>query len=182
MNLLYSTNNKYCIREFSITSMTGGYRRVFQKPIDFEWYAMCIVRTSSSFEIKDSMRAKTNFVGNCCRDLLTYTDSNKPLAETDLDRITMNKPVDKVGSDEEIEDVSMKSDTNPHESCETNLKDQTDSKEDEEDTGNPGSEQTQMALKMALTLPSSCYATMAIRELLKTSTSVSTQTALSQNS
>lgn len=35
---LYSTNNKYCFREFSITSMTGGYRRVFQKPIDFEWY------------------------------------------------------------------------------------------------------------------------------------------------
>ncbi|KAH0933844.1 hypothetical protein HID58_010961 [Brassica napus] len=108
--------------EFSITSMTGGYRRVFQKPIDFEW------------------------------ELLTYTDSNKPLAETDLDRITMEKPVDKVGSAEETE-----SDSNQPESCETDLKD---------------SEQTQLALKMALTLPSSCYATMAIRELLKTSTSV----------
>lgn len=92
----------------------------------------------------------------------------------------MNKPVDKVGSAEEIEDEPLKSDTNPHESCETNLKDQTDSKEDEKDTRNPDSEQTQMALKMALTLPSSCYATMAIRELLKTSTSVSTQTAISQ--
>ncbi|AAG51420.1 unknown protein; 78996-83414 [Arabidopsis thaliana] len=141
---------KYCFREFSITSMTGGYRRVFQKPIDFEW------------------------------ELLTYTDSNKPLAETDLDRIPMNKPVEKVGSTEEIEDESMKSDTNPHDSGETNLKDQTDSNEAEKDTGNPDSEQTQMALKMALTLPSSCYATMAIRELLKTSTSVSTQTAESQ--
>ncbi|KAF2577315.1 hypothetical protein F2Q68_00002623 [Brassica cretica] len=103
--------------------MTGGYRRVFQKPIDFEW------------------------------ELLTYTDSNKPLAETDLDRITMEKPADKVGSAEETE-----SDSNQPESCETDLKD---------------SEQTQLALKMALTLPSSCYATMAIRELLKTSTSVS---------
>ncbi|CAA7041194.1 unnamed protein product [Microthlaspi erraticum] len=130
------TESIHGVKEFSITSMTGGYRRVFQKPIDFEW------------------------------ELLTYTDSNKPLAETDLYRITMEKPVDKVG---EIEDESMKSDTNPPE---TDLKDQTDSKKDEKDTGNQDSEQTQLALKMALTLPSSCYATMAIRELLKTSTSV----------
>lgn len=26
-----------CYREFSITNMTGAYRRVFQKPKDFEW-------------------------------------------------------------------------------------------------------------------------------------------------
>ena len=26
-------------REFSITSMAGSYRRVFQKPLDFEWFA-----------------------------------------------------------------------------------------------------------------------------------------------
>ncbi|KAL1211648.1 hypothetical protein V5N11_023649 [Cardamine amara subsp. amara] len=136
------TESIHGVKEFSITSMTGGYRRVFQKPIDFEW------------------------------ELLTYTDSNKPLAETDLDRITMEKPVDKVGSAEEIEDESMKADTNPPASCETDLKDQTDNKKDENDTENPNSEQTQLALKMALTLPSSCYATMAIRELLKTSTSV----------
>ncbi|KAJ4898513.1 Pseudouridine synthase family protein [Raphanus sativus] len=119
------TESIHGVKEFSITSMTGGYRRVFQKPIDFEW------------------------------ELLTYTDSNKPLAETDLDRITMEKPVDKVESAEETE--SIKSDSNQPESCETDLKD---------------AEQTQLALKMALTLPSSCYATMAIRELLKTSTSV----------
>ncbi|CAH8361602.1 unnamed protein product [Eruca vesicaria subsp. sativa] len=119
------TESIHGVKEFSITSMTGGYRRVFQKPIDFEW------------------------------ELLTYTDSNKPLAETDLDRITMEKPMDKVVSAEETE--SKKSDSNQPESCETDLKD---------------AEQTQLALKMALTLPSSCYATMAIRELLKTSTSV----------
>ncbi|XP_010463968.1 PREDICTED: multisubstrate pseudouridine synthase 7-like [Camelina sativa] len=131
------TDSIHGVKEFSITSMTGGYRRVFQKPIDFEW------------------------------ELLTYTDSNKPLAETDLDRIAMT--VDKVGSAEEVEDESMNSDANPPG---TDLKDQTERKEDETDTGNPNSEQTQLALKMALTLPSSCYATMAIRELLKTSTSV----------
>ena len=33
-------------------------------------------------------------------------------------------------------------------------------------------EVTQTALKLNLTLPASCYATMAIRELLKSSTSV----------
>lgn len=92
----------------------------------------------------------------------------------------MEKPVDKVRSAEEIEEQSTKSDTIAPESCETELKDQTDSTADEKDTGNPDSEQTQLALKMALTLPSSCYATMAIRELLKTSTSVSTKTAISQ--
>ncbi|KAI3875172.1 hypothetical protein MKX03_032976, partial [Papaver bracteatum] len=50
-------------KEFSITSMTGGYRRVFQKPIDFEW------------------------------ELLLYTDVNLPLAETDLDVITKSRKV-----------------------------------------------------------------------------------------
>ncbi|KAF5946076.1 hypothetical protein HYC85_016304, partial [Camellia sinensis] len=49
-------------REFSITNMTGGYRRVFQKPKDFEW------------------------------EILRYTDGNIPLAETDLDIIAKSKP------------------------------------------------------------------------------------------
>jgi len=51
--------------------MTGGYRRVFQKPIDFEWYAICIVRDSSSFEIKHYMEVETNVV---CKLLQGITD------------------------------------------------------------------------------------------------------------
>lgn len=38
----------------------------------------------------------------------------------------------------------------------------------------------QKALKLAFTLPASCYATMAIRELLKTSTSVAFHKTLNQ--
>ncbi|XP_039067891.1 LOW QUALITY PROTEIN: multisubstrate pseudouridine synthase 7-like [Hibiscus syriacus] len=53
-------------KEFSITSMTGSYRRVFQKPIDFQW------------------------------ELLSYTDGNIALSETDLDKIAKTKPVNLV--------------------------------------------------------------------------------------
>ncbi|KAL9274144.1 hypothetical protein AKJ16_DCAP18869, partial [Drosera capensis] len=55
------TENAHNVKEFSITSMTGGYRRVFQKPLDFGW------------------------------EILTYTDGNRPLAETDLDIILKSK-------------------------------------------------------------------------------------------
>lgn len=41
-----------------------------------------------------------------------------------------------------------------------------------ESLGGTNPQGTQMALKLSFTLPASCYATMAIRELLKTSTSV----------
>ncbi|XP_010550930.1 PREDICTED: multisubstrate pseudouridine synthase 7 [Tarenaya hassleriana] len=152
------TESSHGVKEFSITSMTGGYRRILQKPIDFEW------------------------------ELLTYTDSNTPLAETDLDRINKTRPLNDVfqedGSVKETENESLKADTKPHESSENDMKVQTEFGKGEEDgpedCGNPSSQQMQVALKMAFTLPSSCYATMAIRELLKTSTSVAYHKTLNQ--
>ncbi|KAL5712506.1 tRNA pseudouridine(13) synthase [Ranunculus cassubicifolius] len=100
-------------KEFSITSMSGGYRRVFQKPLDFEW------------------------------ELLRYTDADVPLSETDLDVIAKSKP-----------DNGL---IVPQASA---------------DNASEEGRSTQLALKLGFTLPSSCYATMAIRELLKMSTSV----------
>lgn len=52
----------HSVKEFSLTSMTGAYRRVFQKPQDFEW------------------------------EMLTYSDGNIPLAETDLDIVARIRP------------------------------------------------------------------------------------------
>ncbi|KAJ0982469.1 hypothetical protein J5N97_010724 [Dioscorea zingiberensis] len=106
--------------EFSITDMKGDYRRVFQRPVDFVW------------------------------ELLTYTDDNIPLAETDLDVISKVRP-DAVTVDETINGNSG------HKAKDEN------------------EEMTKMALQLEFTLPASCYATMAIRELLKTSTSVAYQ-------
>ncbi|KAG6423187.1 hypothetical protein SASPL_113575 [Salvia splendens] len=126
-------------REFSLTNMTGAYRRVFQKPKDFEW------------------------------ELLKYTDPNLPLAETDMDVIAKSRASRIVRDSDEKE--------NPHgcrpeaENCnnETNI---SANVKDDTQTETSESQESQTALKLGFTLPASCYATMAIRELLKTSTSV----------
>ncbi|OIV95153.1 hypothetical protein TanjilG_21543 [Lupinus angustifolius] len=145
------TESVHNLKEFSITSMTGGYRKVFQKPINFEW------------------------------ELLTYTDCNKPLAETDLDKI--GKSVDAPNGKSEDASDSMKQ----LESSDDGAKVEPDGTEIADDEGtvpqdgsvcNSSSQDSQIALKLSLTLPASCYATMAIRELLKTSTSVAYQKTL----
>ncbi|KAI3979793.1 hypothetical protein MKX01_013888 [Papaver californicum] len=137
-------------KEFSITSMTGGYRRVFQKPIDFEW------------------------------ELLRYTDVNLPLAETDLDVITKSRQVN-TG----VEAFTNESNCKNH--AENITKQSEDFKNRKKDylvwtlfSESCDSPASQVALKLGLTLPSSCYATMAIRELLKTSTSVAFHKTLNQ--
>lgn len=152
------TESVHSVKEFSITSMTGSYRRVFQKPLDFEW------------------------------ELLAYNDSSKPLAETDLDNISKTGSTNIIkqeeqgkGEDNDLSDctklpvisrnsIALSTDTNEGSEREV---------ESEQVSGSNWQE-TQMALKLSLTLPASCYATMAIRELLKTSTSVAYHKTLNQ--
>ncbi|GMY20993.1 multisubstrate pseudouridine synthase 7 [Fagus crenata] len=140
--------SSHTVKEFSITSMTGSYRRVFQKPIDFEW------------------------------ELLSYTDGNIPLVETDLEKIAKSKPLKMVRAEDPAngnEENNLLDCTEQSEILENDMKLQTDDDEAEgekEVLPKVESQEPQMALKLSFTLPASCYATMAIRELLKTSTSV----------
>ncbi|XP_058002719.1 multisubstrate pseudouridine synthase 7 isoform X3 [Hevea brasiliensis] len=137
--------------EFSITSITGNYRRVFQKPTDFEW------------------------------ELLSYTDGNIPLAVTDLDKIAKVKSKNLF---KEEERANGKEDKNPYctrqpMSFQNDIHLSTDYNETEGEREvvlaqvnsvcDSYSQGTQMALKLSFTLPASSYATIAIRELLKTS-------------
>ncbi|XP_009771202.1 multisubstrate pseudouridine synthase 7 [Nicotiana sylvestris] len=141
------------IKEFSITNMTGAYRRVFQKPKDFEW------------------------------ELLSYTDGTIPLGETDFDAIAKSVKKSKVreekstnGSEELAADygtssaISEGGDMLPGKGCEEKINSEAMQSEESPSGGN--AQESQMALKLSFTLPASCYATMAVRELLKTSTSV----------
>ncbi|KAL5655403.1 hypothetical protein ACJX0J_034722, partial [Zea mays] len=129
------TENAHGVKEFSITSMKGGYRRVFQRPIGFEW------------------------------ELITYTDDTSSLAETDLDVLSRTKPkeANELISKQESQDKLEKA---PDTSVPTN-----GNSSQEKLIGSPDIRPKKLALKLAFTLPTSCYATMAIRELLKTSTS-----------
>lgn len=137
------TESVHNVKEFSITSMSGAYRRVFQKPIDFEW------------------------------EVLKYTDSTTPLADTDLDIIAKSK----------LANLSQEDTTSATNGCKVNSSDSMNVSENcdqaapsdpkfEDATQSSYSAVEQTALKLSFTLPASCYATMAIRELLKTSTSV----------
>ncbi|KAI4311007.1 hypothetical protein MLD38_035944 [Melastoma candidum] len=134
INLKESVHN---VKEFSITSVTGGYRRVFQKPIDFEW------------------------------ELLRYGDSTEALAETDLDIILKSKPL-----------ASVEAKDDKSSGCQSFHEDGGSAPTHAPEDPNSNTTATKIALKLGLTLPSSCYATMAIRELLKTSTSVAFHKAL----
>ncbi|XP_066364847.1 uncharacterized protein [Miscanthus floridulus] len=138
------TENAHGVKEFSITSMKGGYRRVFQRPIAFEW------------------------------ELMTYTDDSSSLAETDLDVLSRTKPkeANELISNQEQQDKLEKA---PDTSVPTN----ENSSQENKLIGSPDTLSKKLALKLAFTLPASCYATMAIRELLKTSTSVAYQKTLS---
>ncbi|XP_076899980.1 uncharacterized protein LOC143553990 [Bidens hawaiensis] len=110
------TESMHNVKEFSLTSMTGAYRRVFGKANDFKW------------------------------ELIKYRDVSIPLTVTDFDMVTKaNKTPNEEAVLQENESLTE-----------------------------------QLALKLSFTLAASCYATMAIRELLKTSTSVAFHKALNQ--
>ncbi|KAL3381700.1 hypothetical protein AABB24_001690 [Solanum stoloniferum] len=144
------TETAHKIKEFSITNMTGAYRRVFQKPKDFEW------------------------------ELLSYTDGTIPLAETDFDVIA-NSVKSKVreedptnGSKELPADssaISVGGDMLSGKVRDEKINNEAGMQSEKSQSGG-NAEESQMALKLSFTLPASCYATMAVRELLKTSTSV----------
>ncbi|XP_062004871.1 multisubstrate pseudouridine synthase 7 [Rosa rugosa] len=147
------TESVHNVKEFSITNVTGSYRRVFQKPMDFEW------------------------------ELLKYIDGNIPLVETDFEKIDKTKPVNvhkedptSVNGDGSLHDSIKQSECSANEielqKRDIEVEDKGEKLPQVESLGGTNSQGTQIALKLSFTLPSSCYATMAIRELLKTSTSV----------
>ncbi|KAL4035777.1 hypothetical protein IC575_004484 [Cucumis melo] len=136
------TESVHNVKEFSITSMTGSYRRVFQRPKDYEW------------------------------ELISYVDRNLPLAQSDLHKLLKSQSVEiskeeKIANKSKIED-SLDS-TDQSVCCKKDIQLEAGGNETEYGQGTPD---PQMALKLSFTLPASSYATMAIRELLKTSTSV----------
>jgi tRNA pseudouridine13 synthase len=104
------------------------------------------------------------------------------LADTDLDKISEARSMNIIKQDEQLkgdEDENssdcIKQPVNSQNG--TGLSTGTNEVEGEREVGSEqvsdsNSRETQMVPKLILTLPAQCHATMAIRELLKTSTSV----------
>ncbi|BDA41229.1 Multisubstrate pseudouridine synthase 7 [Coccomyxa sp. Obi] len=104
------------VRDFSLTALPGGYRRLLHRPRDLNWR------------------------------LLRYSDPDEPLAHSTLDRLAGVPPpsVQPISPDEKV------------------------------------GEGEKVALQLAFSLPSSTYATMLVRELMKTSTATAFHKSLTQ--
>ncbi|CAL9757451.1 unnamed protein product [Musa acuminata subsp. burmannicoides] len=139
------TESVHGAKEFSISNLKGAYRRVFQRPIDFVW------------------------------ELLDYTDDNIPLVETDLD--IMQKDSGLSNKEVFVDGISVSQTKNLDSEVSIGKHMVEDGNADPSPTielvHNSDIQSPKLALKLAFTLPTSCYATMAVRELLKSSTSVS---------
>jgi len=148
-------DSSHNVKEFSIINIPGAYRRLIQKPIDFIW------------------------------EIVKYEDPTQPLVETDLDNIAKSnnldnqikqKSSDESPGDHEKPSTTVNSEQLAHEDKQNSVakdSDELNIKSDlkEANSAIRSASASFTALLMSFTLPTSCYATMAIRELLKTSTS-----------
>ena len=110
---------------------------------------------------------------------MKYTDATKSLAETDLERL------ENAGCKDRSSELGVQSDVQLGDHANLSLASVLVPKSEEVETvseatdvhlaeaAGENSAVVQTAAQLSFTLPASCYATMAIRELLKISTSVS---------
>ncbi|XP_019161541.1 PREDICTED: multisubstrate pseudouridine synthase 7 [Ipomoea nil] len=162
------TESMHNVKEFSITNMTGSYRRVFQKPKDFEWELIAYCDGTQSLAETDWDIISKSVTGSQVRDSGSAKDKDDELSigiRTESKNIEAENNNDQeLGPEpERMDEVKIKTVSQPEESLDGSR-----------------AQENQMALKMTFTLPASCYATMAVRELLKTSTSVAFHKSLNE--